>query len=153
MYNYLESIKNDIIENFGDDIREGLKTDGRERTFEKVENDCWISDSVTGNASGSYTFNSYRAKDNLWGNEELIEEAVNEFCIDAETVAKEFLSGSWEYWDVTIRCYLLPQALELAIDEIEEEMQEEEAEEQEEEEVPAAFIDAIRRDGTASSAG
>ena len=32
-----------------------------------------------------------------------------------------FLEENWEYFDVTIRCYLLSQAISAAIDELEEE--------------------------------
>ena len=57
---------------------------------------------------------------------ELCIEAVKEFCVESETIAEKFLSEDWEYFDVTIRCYLLGQAISEALDEIEEELEAEE---------------------------
>ena len=45
-------------------------------------------------------------------------EALKEFCVEAETVAEKFLSEDWEYFDVTIRCHLLNQAISEVLEEI-----------------------------------
>ena len=50
----------------------------------------------------------------------------NEFGIEAETIGQKFLDEEWEWMDVSIRCYLLDQAISEALDEIEEELEEEE---------------------------
>ena len=42
---------------------------------------------------------------------------VTEFDIDAKTVAEKFINEEWEYFDVSIRCYLLGSAIKAAIDE------------------------------------
>ena len=122
MYNYLENVINDVMEaikeNYSEfEIAEKLVED-RDGFAETLNNDLWIDDSVTGNASGSYTFNSFTAADNLVGNEDLVEEVISEFGIDQKTIADHFMA--WEYWDVTIRCYLLGQAIEQALDNMEE---------------------------------
>ena len=125
-YNYLENVTADakqaILENLGYWIfsdREDL---------EEIANDIlWANDSVTGNGSGSYTFNTWQAEENLCHNMDQLEEACNEFGQDIGEAVKQ---GA-EACDVAIRCYLLGQAISAALDELEEEgkiqYQEEEA--------------------------
>lgn len=84
----------------------------RDDLIEKLNEDMWIADSVTGNGSGSYTFNTWKARCNLWNNEELIEEVTKEFEITPENASNP------EFMDVSIRCYLLGGAIEAVIDEI-----------------------------------
>lgn len=64
----------------------------------------FVDDSVTGNASGSYTFNAWQAEENLCHNMDLLEEACEEFD------CKPKLDNA-EWCDVTIRCYLLDDAI------------------------------------------
>lgn len=113
-----------------EDIRNYIKENGilvtsenREEVEEKLNDDLWIDDSVTGNASGSYTFESYKAKEYVTGNMELLQEMISEFCIDSNTVAEKFLNEEWEYFDVSIRCYLLGQAIDETLNEIIEEVE------------------------------
>lgn len=77
----------------------------------------FLCDSVTGNASGSYTFNSYRAKEYVDQNWDLLEEAVEEFGYEWETFNP--IEKGFEYCDVTIRCYLLGCAISNVLDEME----------------------------------
>lgn len=113
-YDYYEIVKNDI--------REYIKDHDIDVTSEEFDRDdlcdrLWVSDSVTGNASGSYTFNAYQAEENLCHNWDLLEEALEEF---GQTDVNILEKGA-EWCDVTIRCYLLGQCLDEVIDEIEEE--------------------------------
>ena len=80
---------------------------------EAIYNDLWIADSVTGNASGSYTFNAYEAEENLYHNMDLLKEACDCFGCD---LANAIERGA-EYCDVTIRCYLLDQVLSEVLEE------------------------------------
>lgn len=82
----------------------------RDDLIEKLDSDLWTDDSVTGNGSGSYTFSTWKARCNLWNNEELIEEVTKEFEITPENASNP------EYMDVSIRCYLLTGAIETVID-------------------------------------
>lgn len=107
-YDYYEAVKEDIIdyldEHFsGHHITEGMR--------EKINDDLWVSDSVTGNASGSYTFNRWEAEENLCHNTELLGEALSEFCDGYNTLEK----GA-EACDVTIRLYLVGQLLDECIE-------------------------------------
>lgn len=81
-----------------------------------LEDKTWIDDSVTGNGSGSYYFNSSKAKEQVVDNMDEVVEALTELC-DRETIAELFIDGSWEYMDVTARCYWLGQAIDELLDE------------------------------------
>lgn len=125
-YNYLESMKEDVKEYIKGNAELTIEDliYNRSDLEEKLNNDLWINDSVTGNASGSYTFNSYTAKEYVLDNMNLLEDMCNEFGIDAETIGKKFLDGAWEWMDVSIRCYLLGSAISETLDDIEEEIEE-----------------------------
>lgn len=123
MYNYLETMKEDIQEyideNYNsEEIKEKLSD--RDEWEQELNDDLWVCDSVTGNASGSYTFNYQVAKEYVTDNTELLKEALIEFCVDAETIADKFLNDEWEYFDVTIRCHLLYSAISEVLDELAE---------------------------------
>ena len=124
MYDYKTAVKEDvkdyIRENYSaDKILENLETSAARSDFEEKLNDILlIEDSVTGNASGSYTFNTWQAAKNLCHNMDLLEEACDEFGQDLGKAVKR---GA-EYCDVTIRCYLLSGAISEALDELESEI-------------------------------
>lgn len=125
MYNYLEAVKNDIMEYLENDAPEIDKDDlfyNRSELEEKLNDELWINDSVTGNASGSYTFNTWKAEEYLCHNLDLLEEACYCFGFD---VGKAIKKGA-EHCDVTIRCYLLGSAISEVLDEIEEKFESEE---------------------------
>lgn len=115
-YNYFENVTADaktaILENM--DMWEWRN---REELEENANDWLWTADEVTGNASGSYTFNAWQAEENLCHNMDELEDACNEFGVDIGEAVKQ---GA-EYCDVTIRCHLLSQAISTAIDELEEE--------------------------------
>ena len=67
-------------------------------------------DSVTGNGSGSYTFNTIQAEQNLVGNWELLRAAIEELSPDFNAINR----GA-EACDVLIRLYLLPEAIQKAV--------------------------------------
>lgn len=125
-YDYLEAMKEDIIEHLHEsftqeEIIEHLEN--REEWENELYDDLWCNDYVTGNASGSYTFNSWKAKEYVMDNGSLLREALEEFCVESDTIAEKFLDEEWEYFDVIIRCYLLGQAIDEALDGIEKEME------------------------------
>ena len=126
-YNYLEAMTEDVKEYLKNDAELSLDDllYNRNDLEEKLNEELWINDSVTGNASGSYTFNSYKAMEYVLDNIDLLHEMCNEFGIEAETIGQKFLDEEWEWMDVSIRCYLLGQAISEALDEIEEELEEE----------------------------
>ena len=111
-YDYKNAVIEDVRENINDhieDVREFIKenevTDVNE-VYEFLYDDMFVSDSVTGNASGSYTFNTYQAEENICHNLDLLGEACAEFGSSAD-----LLKDGAEACDVTIRCYLLSECL------------------------------------------
>lgn len=114
-YNYLEQVKADakaaILENM-----EYWTFDDREELEEVAHDELWTDDSVTGNGSGSYFFSTWKAEEALCHNWDLLADALAEFGGDTD-----ILKQGAEACDVTIRCYLLSQAIAAALDELEEE--------------------------------
>lgn len=121
-YNYLENVTADAKQAILENLNYWDFTDREE--LEEIANDSlWADDSVTGNGSGSYTFNREAAKKYVTRSDDgmdTLRDAVREFCCEHEAFTA-FLEEDWEYLDVTIRCYLLSQAISAALDELEEE--------------------------------
>ena len=115
MYNYLEAIKEDVKEYIEENIN--LSEFGDiEELKEKLNEDLWINDSVTGNASGSYTCNRAKAKKYVDDNKKLVVEMAEEFGCKNQ-VMDWWYSNNYEAIDCSIRCYLLNQAINEAIEE------------------------------------
>lgn len=125
-YNYYEAVKADVeqwIEDNMDleaDIINGNYSDIDE-VKEYLNDTLWTEDSVTGNASGSYTFSTYQAEENLAHNWDLIEEVAGNFGYDP--IIKAGYEYGAEWWDVTIRCYYLGQAIEEVLEDLEDEIE------------------------------
>ena len=118
--NYLEETKQNIREWME---LEDFTLDGqdREEVEEHLNDDFWINDSITGNGSGSFTFNREEAKENVLEDADTLLNACTEFCVDTRTIGEKFLNEEWEWMDVTCRCYVLGQAIAEVLDELEEE--------------------------------
>lgn len=109
MYNYLVEIKNDIMKNYETDYL-------LETSENQLYDEMWTDDSITGNGSGSYTFSTYQAEENIAHNMDLLREAIEEFGGNFG----EALKRGAEHCDVIIRCYLLGQAISEIKQKIEE---------------------------------
>ena len=107
-YDYREALKQDIKDYINDNELD-ITTD-----YDSVYDELWLADSVTGNGSGSYTFSAWQAEENLCHNMELLREAAQEFDVNP----RDLLERGAEYMDVTIRCYLLGQALSEVLEEM-----------------------------------
>lgn len=114
-YNYLEQVTSDAKEAILEHMDEWNFND-RDDLEQVANEELWVDDGVTGNASGSYYCNAWKAEEALCHNWDLLEEAIDEFGGDTD-----ILRQGAEYCDVTIRCYLLGQAIGTALDELEEE--------------------------------
>lgn len=120
-YNYMEAIIEDIREYINGEI-EIAEYKGNADGLEEYLNDTlWITDSVTGNASGSYFFSAYKAEEAIAHNWNLLADALSEFGCDGINPIEK---GA-EWCDVTIRCYLLGQAIAEVMEELAEELEEE----------------------------
>ena len=109
-YNYYEAVKEDLMNAIADDadyIDINVLTD-RDELDTYCNEEYFVDDRVTGNASGSYTFNTELAKEYVMDNLDLYEEAVCELSSDPyHEAGKVELDNEWEAADVTIRCYIL----------------------------------------------
>lgn len=124
MYNYLEAITDDVREYIREEVDLAEWKGNRDGLEERLNDDLFIDDSVTGNASGSYYCNAWKAEEALAHNWDLLAEALREFGQDGTDI----LEQGPEAMDVTIRCYLLGQAIAEALDELEEELAEDDEE-------------------------
>lgn len=120
-YDYREAMREDVREWIDDNfdyIMDRVETLDRYETFDYLYEQMWVADSVTGNASGSYTFNTYKAREYVTENMELLMQAMSEFGYEAKELGERFANEEWEYFDVTIRCYLLSEILGEQMDDI-----------------------------------
>lgn len=114
-YDYREAVKNDILDyiEYNIDFEDFEDLD---ELSEQLTSDLWTEDSVTGNASGSYTCNTYQAEEYLCHNLDLLGVALEEFGSGADYL----INNGAEACDVTIRCYLLSECIAEALEEIED---------------------------------
>lgn len=110
-YNYFEAVKSDVLDYI---LSENIPVSSEtvDEIADELNEILWCSDDVTGNASGSYTFNAWKAEENLCHNLGLLKEACEEFCTNVDILENP------EACDVTIRCYLLSSAIAAALEEI-----------------------------------
>ena len=106
-YDYI----NETVNNIKDYIDENIDYI-KEYSFDELYDELWTADSVTGNASGSYYCNAYKAEEALAGSWELLKEALENFGLENVNI----LEKGAEYCDVTIRCYLLSECLAEALE-------------------------------------
>lgn len=121
-YNYSKEMYNNVVEYITENIDLADYTEdgelNRDELEEKLNEDCWIADSVTGNASGSYYCSRYKAREAIRGNEEDLINALECFGAEAEEYKRAIIDP--EYADITIRCYYLGEVIERVLDDIEE---------------------------------
>lgn len=98
-YNYYKAMKEDV-KNYLEENKLQLNED----SYNDIYDEMFMCDEITGNASGSYTFSTYQAEENICHNMDLLQEACKEFCCEPKI-------DNAEWCDVTIRCYLLGQVL------------------------------------------
>ena len=116
-YNYFEAVcadvRKEIAESWSDRFAD-FETLAELR--EALNDELWVCDHVTGNASGSYTFSTWQAEEYLAHNWDVLEEACAEFGAD---MGEKVKNGA-ESADVLIRCYLLPAAIDEVLPDFEE---------------------------------
>ena len=125
MYDYEEAVRSDIkdyiLENYD---RNDLADFDDEDDFKYCLIDILVDeDGITGNASGSYYCNSYKAQEALNGNMDLLRYACEELDLSNEEVGERFLDGDFEYFDCIVRCYIVTctHVIEDVVDELLEE--------------------------------
>ena len=125
-YDYRQAVMDDIKQYIEDhDVK--VTTGNREELEQELYDEMFVSDSVTGNASGSYYCNAWKAEEAICHNLDLLGEALEEFGGDMDA-----LKSGAESCNVTIRCYLLGQVLGEVLNELEEDDEDEDSDEDEE---------------------
>lgn len=120
---FIDEVRNDLKEYI---IDRWKVSEFKDLDREEVYDGAFNADRVTGNGSGSYFFNAWKAKVSIFNiDEDLLRETIAEFDID---MAEHW--GDWEYLDVSVRCYALGQ---INIDELLDEIREETKEKEEKE--------------------
>ena len=117
-YDYYKNVREDIKQRLNewldfDSINDYSDID---EVINAVYDDFFNSDSITGNGSGSYTFNSWAAEENLCHNMDLLKEALDELGGELN----DYIDSA-EACDVTIRCYVLGQLVGEVVKEFVEE--------------------------------
>lgn len=117
-YDYYKNVREDIKQRLNEwlDFNRINDYSDIDEVISAVYDDFFNSDSVTGNGSGSYTFNSWAAEENLCHNMDLLKEALNEFGGELN----DYIDSA-EACDVTIRCYVLGQLVGEVVKEFVEE--------------------------------
>lgn len=117
-YDYYKNVREDIKQRLNEwlDFDRINDYSDIDEVISAVYDDFFNSDSVTGNGSGSYTFNSWAAEENLCHNMDLLKEALNEFGGELN----DYIDSA-EACDVTIRCYVLGQLVGEVVKEFVEE--------------------------------
>lgn len=118
-YCYLSAIEEDVKNYIDDEITISDYSD-RDELESYLNDELWNCDSVTGNASGSYTMNRLTARDYVIDNIDELNDAVENFGIDKNIVGEKFLEKDFEWCDVTIRCNLLSSAISEVLDSMEQ---------------------------------
>ncbi len=127
-HNYLEMVTENVIDYINSEVTLCEWEWNREGLEEHLNDVLWTHDSVTGNGSGSYTFNTFKAMEYVTENMDDLCDMCREFCVSDEEIGRHFLNGDWEWMDVSIRCYYLAQAISDALDEFDDELEPEEEE-------------------------
>ena len=110
-YNYLEELKSDVKNYIKEVASDYMDCEDMDELRDSLYDNLWDEDSVTGNGSGSYTFNREKAKEYVSDNMDLMVEAYKDLD-SIESLVDDLEALDFETIDVTIRCYLLSQALD-----------------------------------------
>lgn len=118
-YDYYGNVTSAVLAYINDNIDLDEWRGRRDELEEQLNDDLWIEDSVTGNASGSYYCNAWKAEEAIAHNLDLLAQALRKFGDDRVDV----LEKGAEWCDVTIRCYVLGKCIGNALRLIEDELE------------------------------
>lgn len=110
IYDYRQHVAEDIAEYLQDNYPMINKDTIRDISFDDFYDEFYDQlinvDYITGNGSGSYTFSTLQAEQNLVGNWDALREAVTELAPNANVLNK-----GPEWCDVLLRVWVLSAAL------------------------------------------
>lgn len=121
MYNYydevLQAVEEAVKDYYTPEVLEPVDLDDY---AEKLNDALLVDDGVTGNASGSFFCNAYKAEEALAGNWDLAAEALEGF---GDSDVNPFKQGA-EWVDCMVRCYLLNSCISDYIEQNEDDLTE-----------------------------
>ena len=122
-YDYRNEITKNIKSWIADntDFLEEKPEEDHDELSNWLYDELFIEDEITGN--GTYFYDSEdNCSEYLSDNFDLVYEAMREFCVDDDIniLIKQYENKSLaRYFDCTIRCYLLGECIEKALEELE----------------------------------
>lgn len=116
-YDYFDAVCRDVRKVIAESWAERFaEFENLAEVREALNDELFVCDRVTGNASGSYTFSSWQAEEYLEHNWAVLEEACAEFGANMGEVIKNGAENA----DVLIRCYFLGAAIDKVLPDFEE---------------------------------
>lgn len=116
-YDYVKEVTQDVMDYLLGNYDVKTIEDFDQDDLSDLQDDLFNEDSVTGNASGSYTFNEAEAEEHLLYNRDLLVEALKVASVPCYELLYNYIDDP-EVEDVLVRCYVLPQAIEAAVENI-----------------------------------
>ncbi len=113
-YDYLTVVTNDVEQWIYENISLEEYENDRATLEKELNADLWEVDAITGGFSNTYTRNSFDAKNYVMDNLDLLADVIDE-----SGGYTDMLREGAEACDVAIRCYILPEAIRKALDELE----------------------------------
>ena len=110
-YDYREAVETAVREW----IREN---DAQDMSADDIMDACYCDDSVTGNATGSYTCSRQTAREYIFSDpltDDYLHEMQGDGLISYDQLGRWMCANDWESIDVAIRCYLLYEVADTAI--------------------------------------
>ena len=118
-YDYRQQVKSDILNYIKNNNINFRDFNNLNELKEYIKNKVWNEDCVTGVGSSSYFCSLYEAEEAVAHNWELLQEALEAFGYCNINV----IERRAEWADLTIRCYLLDECIEKALEEIKDDFE------------------------------
>lgn len=115
-YNYRAQVKQDVFDYVSDWYNNQVSEPDEviDFDFDELLEECQMSDSITGNASGSYYCNAYKAEEALAHNWDILRVVLSDFGYGLEMA----LEQGAEWCDVIIRYYYVYECLVEVLEEL-----------------------------------
>lgn len=110
MYNYYDAVYADVKEFLDENPDLFDEYEDNDDLVDYLDDELWDDDDVTGNGSGSYTYDREKARGYVLDDVESVKKALLEYDVPAEEIIDHFFNNDWEWFDVTTRCYFLYEA-------------------------------------------
>lgn len=116
-YDYYECVEDDVLNILTDysseEIKEMTSEENFDATQEKLYDELWAEDGITGNGWDGYPMKDDAKAEAVGANLELLADALDEFGSDAKCYRRAL--KDMDYADATIRCYVLGSAINSAL--------------------------------------